>query len=56
MNTPSIEPEIAGHVKFDMHLHSCYSPDSSIPVKNIVKCCQKEGILPLVCDHNQVAG
>ena len=47
------EPE---DIKFDMHLHSLYSQDSSIPVKNIVKCCQKTGILPLVCDHNTIAG
>ena len=41
---------------FDMHLHSCYSSDSSIPVKNIVQSYQRTGILPLVCDHNRVTG
>jgi hypothetical protein len=45
-----------GTMRFDMHLHSCYSSDSSIPVKTIVKCYQRTGILPLVCDHNRVAG
>jgi len=50
------QEEDAGIVRFDMHLHSCYSSDSSIPVNNIVKCYERTGILPLVCDHNSVAG
>jgi predicted metal-dependent phosphoesterase TrpH len=41
---------------FDMHLHSNYSSDSSIPVKNIVTCFERTGILPLVCDHNRITG
>jgi len=45
-----------GRIRFDMHLHSSYSSDSSVPVKNIIKCYRRSGILPLVCDHNSVAG
>lgn len=43
-------------IRFDMHLHSCYSSDSSIPVNNIVRSYQRTGILPLVCDHNRTIG
>jgi predicted metal-dependent phosphoesterase TrpH len=43
-------------IRFDMHLHSCYSSDALTPVKTIVKCYQRTGILPLVCDHNTIAG
>jgi len=43
-------------VRFDMHLHSCYSSDSSIPVKTIARCYRRTGILPLICDHNSLAG
>ncbi len=43
-------------VRFDMHLHSCYSSDSSIPVKTIARCYRRTGILPLICDHNSIAG
>ena len=43
-------------LRFDMHLHSRYSSDSAIPVRSIVKCFERSGILPLVCDHNTLAG
>ena len=43
-------------IHFDMHLHSQYSTDSAIPVTAIVKCHERTGILPLVCDHNTIAG
>jgi len=49
-------PSESGTILFDMHIHSCYSADSSIPIKKIVKCSLKTGILPLVCDHNTTAG
>lgn len=45
-----------GELRFDMHLHSCYSADSSITVKTIVDSYQRTKILPLVCDHNSIAG
>jgi len=43
-------------IHFDMHLHSWYSEDSAIPVATIVKCYNRSGILPLVCDHNSITG
>ena len=43
-------------LRFDMHIHSCYSADSSIPVNTIVGSYNRTGILPLVCDHNSIAG
>ena len=43
-------------IRFDMHIHSCYSADSSIPVKTIADSYWRTGILPLVCDHNSIAG
>jgi hypothetical protein len=43
-------------MRFDMHLHSNYSEDSSISVKTIVQCYRRTGILPLVCDHNSISG
>jgi predicted metal-dependent phosphoesterase TrpH len=51
-----ISGSISECMKFDMHLHSCYSSDSSIPVKTIVKSYVRTAILPLVCDHNSIAG
>ena len=43
-------------IRFDMHLHSHYSADSSISVKTIVQSYRRTGILPLVCDHNSITG
>jgi predicted metal-dependent phosphoesterase TrpH len=43
-------------VRFDMHVHSCHSPDSALSVKNIVRSYNRHDILPLVCDHNTLAG
>jgi predicted metal-dependent phosphoesterase TrpH len=43
-------------IMFDMHIHSCYSADSSVPVNTIVGSYNRTGILPLVCDHNSIAG
>ncbi len=43
-------------ILFDMHVHSQYSSDSITPIRNIVQSWKRSGILPLVCDHNTVAG
>jgi predicted metal-dependent phosphoesterase TrpH len=48
--------DILGRMMFDMHLHSIYSGDSSIPVKTIVQSFKRTGILSLVCDHNSITG
>lgn len=42
--------------KFDMHIHSTYSNDSENEPAAIVGSCERTGILPLVCDHNTIAG
>jgi predicted metal-dependent phosphoesterase TrpH len=39
-----------------MHVHSKYSSDSTIPIRDIVHSWKHTGILPLVCDHNSVNG
>lgn len=53
----AIEPHSSDDaLHFDMHLHSWYSEDSAIPVTTIVKCYNRSGILPLVCDHNSITG
>jgi len=43
-------------IRFDMHLHSCYSSDSSTSIDTITESYQRTGILPLVCDHNTITG
>ena len=48
--------ENSDYTLIDLHLHSHYSSDSSIPIKAIVQSWQRTGILPLVCDHNTIAG
>jgi predicted metal-dependent phosphoesterase TrpH len=45
-----------GILKFDMHLHTWYSSDSVIDPRTVVRLWKKKGILPLVCDHNTIAG
>lgn len=41
---------------FDMHLHTRYSPDSSIAVKSLLKKASKKGIGFAVTDHNEIKG
>lgn len=43
-------------VLLDMHVHSDYSIDSVVSVGAIVRAWERSGILPLVCDHNSIAG
>jgi len=40
----------------DMHVHSCHSTDASIPIEAIVRCWNLSKVIPLVCDHNSIAG
>ncbi len=49
------DPEV-GLQKFDMHIHTWFSSDSAIDPRIVVKLWKKKGILPLVCDHNSIAG
>jgi predicted metal-dependent phosphoesterase TrpH len=55
-STTGLARNDSGIVRFDLHLHSHYSSDSTIPVHAIVQSWQQTGILPLVCDHNTIAG
>jgi predicted metal-dependent phosphoesterase TrpH len=41
---------------FDMHVHSWYSSDCIIPVGCHTRLYERRHILPLVCDHNSLAG
>jgi predicted metal-dependent phosphoesterase TrpH len=45
-----------GILKFDMHIHTWYSSDSAIDPRTVVRLWKKRRILPLVCDHNSIAG
>lgn len=46
----------SGEIMFDMHVHSTYSNDSITDIQTIVRSWEKTGILPLVCDHDSIAG
>jgi len=39
-----------------MHVHSSYSRDSVIPVKSLFQAWKRTRIVPLVCDHDTIAG
>lgn len=44
-------------IKADLHLHTCYSPDCTSPLKQIIACCQEQGInCVAVADHGTVEG
>ncbi len=44
-------------MRFDLHIHSCYSPDSSLSIDDILKKAVKKGLDGIaICDHNTVAG
>jgi len=45
-----------GLLKCDMHIHSTYSGDSTIHIREIVGLWKTRGILPVVCDHNSIMG
>jgi predicted metal-dependent phosphoesterase TrpH len=43
-------------IRFDMHVHSVYSPDSVNSIRTIVQSWRKNRVLPLVCDHDTIRG
>lgn len=44
-------------MKVDLHLHTCYSPDSNASLKSIIERCKRLGIGCIaVTDHNTIAG
>jgi len=45
------------HLRFDLHIHSDHSRDSSLSVDDILKQAVKKGLDGIaICDHNTVAG
>lgn len=47
---------MTGLWKFDMHVHSTYSGDSHNTPEAIAGSFEKSSVIPLVCDHNTIAG
>ena len=44
-------------IKADLHVHTCYSPDSTASLKDIIEYTQRAGIDCLaITDHNTIAG
>jgi len=42
-------------MKLDMHVHTCYSPDSTTPIKTLVKSIVKKGLDGIaITDHNSM--
>ncbi|MDY6912508.1 MAG: PHP domain-containing protein, partial [Chloroflexota bacterium] len=45
------------NMKVDLHLHTCYSPDSNSSLESIISRCQKSGISCVaITDHNTIDG
>lgn len=40
----------------DMHVHSSYSLDSILSLKEIDSYAKREGVVPIICDHNSIQG
>jgi predicted metal-dependent phosphoesterase TrpH len=39
-----------------MHVHSTFSSDSTVEIRDIVRLWETKGILPIVCDHDSIEG
>jgi predicted metal-dependent phosphoesterase TrpH len=44
------------NILLDMHIHSRYSRDSILSLREIHACAKKERISPIICDHNSIQG
>lgn len=44
------------NIILDMHIHSHYSRDSILSLKEISSNARKGGITPVICDHNSIQG
>jgi len=53
---PNFNELIKNYKLVDMHLHSCYSPDSSTKIKDIVETANKRKIGIAITDHNEIKG
>lgn len=43
-------------VRLDMHVHSHYSSDATTPPETLARSWKRNGVLPIVCDHNSIRG
>lgn len=43
-------------IVLDMHIHSHYSRDSILSLKEINLYARREGVTPVICDHNSIQG
>lgn len=50
------DPPAGDRWRMDMHVHSRCSADAITDPRTLVRSWQRTGILPLVCDHDTVAG
>lgn len=47
---------VSDNIILDMHIHSHYSRDSILSLKEISSYARKEGVTPVICDHNSIQG
>jgi len=46
-----------GNMRFDLHIHSNYSPDSRLDVDDILRRAVKKGLDGIaICDHDTITG
>jgi predicted metal-dependent phosphoesterase TrpH len=46
-----------GTIKVDLHVHTCYSPDTLTPLEEVIAACQQHGLGAVaITDHNAVDG
>ncbi len=44
-------------MKFDLHVHTCYSADCSLPLEEIIETCLRKGLDGIaIADHNTISG
>ncbi len=45
-----------GTLKMDLHVHTWFSKDSFIKIKDLVRICRRKRIIPAITDHNTLEG
>ena len=43
-------------MKYDFHIHTKYSRDSMLPIEVLKKVAKKEGVMPIITDHDTIKG
>jgi len=43
-------------IRLDMHVHSHYSSDATTTPETLARSWRRNGVLPIVCDHNSIRG